>query len=239
MGSSNFPTLRSLARCFLPGVSAAEPIDLPATEVDKIRKVLRLEQGAQIAILPDDGSIIRCEFRGRQAIPLEVVLCDNEPNQFITIAQALPKGERLETVLRMGTELGVCKFILFPAIRSVVKWDDKKRSDRLKRFQSILCEAAEQSYRTRLPKIEFVDSLKTLLKTYPDAVILSESERATKPLAATGETTTLVVGPEGGWAPEELALIEDRGVTLGPLVLRTDTAGIAAAAALLFGHIQV
>src|SRR5688572_9765859 len=114
--------LRSLPRIFLPGADAAEPIDLPKEEQEKLHKVLRLPQGAHIAILPNDGSLIRCEYRARQAIPIEVVHPDTEPKLKLTVAQAFPKGDRLDTVVRMCTEIGVSGFILFPSERSVVRW---------------------------------------------------------------------------------------------------------------------
>src|SRR5437868_2166297 len=100
MDSGNSPKLRSLARVFIPGASAEGPIDLPQTEIDKLRKVLRLEQGGLMAVLPNDGSLIRCKFRGRQAIPLDVNWPKTEPEMHLVLAQALPKGDRMDTVVR-------------------------------------------------------------------------------------------------------------------------------------------
>lgn len=218
----------------MEGASMAGPIDLPRTEVDKLRKVLRLERGAPIAVLPGDGSLIRCRFEGHQAIPEVLETPRTEPALNVTIAQAFPKGDRMETVVRMGTEIGVSRFLLFPADRSVVRWDAAKLSDRVRRYEAIAREAAEQSFRTVVPQVEAAASLAEVLED-PDAVVLSELEGETKPLAApSSQRIVIVVGPEGGWSPAEVALIDNRGVTLGPRVLRTDTAGIAAAAALLF-----
>lgn len=226
--------LRALPRVFLPGLDTTqESYDLPKEEVEKFRKVLRLAEGDQIAVLPNDGSLIRCEFRAKQAWPLATEHPNTEPALKLTLAQAFPKGDRLDTILRMGTELGVSRFLLFPAERSVVRWDAAKIQERRRRFEAIIREAAEQAFRSVLPAIEVTGSLAEVIKSDPDAVILSEFEGIGKRLSPKGERMTIVVGPEGGWAPREVALIGDRGVTLGPLVLRTDTAGIAAAAALL------
>ncbi|MEQ1822575.1 MAG: RsmE family RNA methyltransferase [Fimbriimonadaceae bacterium] len=234
MDRSSFPPLRSLPRVFLPGLDAQqESYELPKEEVDKFRKVLRLDEGDQIAVLPNDGTLIRCEFRTKQAWPLATEHIETEPKHRVILAQALPKADRIEIVLRMGTELGAVGFILFPAERSVVRWDEAKVQEKARRFNSIIREAAEQSFRCILPTLRFEKSLKNLMASYPNALVLSESERATKALARTADETVLVVGPEGGWAPRETALIGDNGVTLGPLVLRTDTAGPAAIAALL------
>lgn len=227
------PSLRSLPRVFVPGAQPNEPIDLPKDEQEKLHKVLRLPQGAHIAVLPGDGSLIRCEYRARQALPIHVEHPQTERPLRVTIAQAFPKGDRVETVIRMGTELGVAAFALFPADRSVVKWDESKALDRLRRYGAIAREAAEQSYRTRLPAVEIVAGLAEVLNRWPAAIVLSESENVSATLPTPSDEATIVVGPEGGWSPREIALIGDRAVTLGPLVLRTDTAGIAVAARLL------
>lgn len=226
--------LRALPRVFLPGLDLEqESYELPKEEVDKFRKVLRLAEGDQIAVLPNDGTLIRCEFRARQAWPLATEHPNTEPALKVTLAQAFPKADRLDTILRMGTELGVSRFLLFPAERSVVRWDADKIVEKSRRFQAILREAAEQCYRSVLPTLEFAGSLKDVLAKEPDALVLSEAESTSGKLVGGNEKATVVIGPEGGWAPRELALIGDRGITLGPLVLRTDTAGIAACATLL------
>jgi 16S rRNA (uracil1498-N3)-methyltransferase len=228
------PPLRSLPRVFLPGLDTTEEsFDLPKEEVEKFRKVLRLAEGDQIAVLPNDGTLIRCELRARRAWPISTETPRTEPTKRVTIAQAFPKGDRLETVLRMGTELGVAAFELFQAERSVVRWDAEKLEGKRRRYEAIVREAAEQSFRSKLPEIAFCRDLGELLRRHPTAVVLSEVEGLTAHLPAHQDEVTLVVGPEGGWAPREIELIGDRGVTLGPLVLRTDTAGPAAAATLL------
>lgn len=232
--------LRSLPRVFIEGASSDAPIDLPKAEIEKLRKVLRLESGDEIAVLPNDGSLIRCELKGHSAMPKSVEWPDVEPKRHVTIAQALPKGERLETVLRMGTELGVSRFVVFPAIRSVARWEASRIHEKFRRLRAILTEAAEQSYRARIPEIEWLSSFQDVLKLFPKAVVLSEmeSERRSFVERVKGNEVCLVVGPEGGWDPKEVALIVDRGVTLGPLVLRTDTAGVAAACLSLLGPVR-
>jgi 16S rRNA (uracil1498-N3)-methyltransferase len=236
------PSLRALPRLFLPGVSAEAPIELPKAEIDKFRKVLRLQAGDQIAILPNDGSIIRCRFQNVVAEPIEVLWPKTEPTLDLTLLQALPKGDRLETVVRMGTELGVRKFAIFPAVRSVAKWEPKKVGEKFRRLDAIIRESAEQSFRCRLPELEWHDSLAAAFKSYPYAVVLSEVEGIensfTKALETRAQAAPLqvAIGPEGGWDPKEIALIGDRAVTLGPLVLRTDTAGVTAAALALLGN---
>ncbi len=220
---------------FLPGVSIDEPIELPKEELDKLRKVLRLSSGAEIAVLPDNGSLVRCKLQGHNAVPEAVEWPDTEPALTLTLAQALPKGDKIDEIIRACTELGVSRFVLFPSDRTVVRWDEKKTASRLQRLQVISREAAEVSFRTKLPVFEWLPNLERVLSERPDAIVLSEVEGLSPKLAVTSEQMTIVVGPEGGWSPRELALIGNRGVSLGPRVLRVDHAGAAASALLLLG----
>jgi 16S rRNA (uracil1498-N3)-methyltransferase len=219
----------------VPGADAGSDIELPKEEVDKLRKVLRLGPGAQIAVLPNDGTLIRCEFGSRTARPLEILYPETEPQMHLTLAQALPKGDKLDEIVRACTEIGVSRFLLFPSERTIVRWDEKKKIEKLHRLETIAREAAEVSYRTRLPIIELAKDLAEVLRIEPNAIVLSEVEGVSEPLKSAGGAMTIIVGPEGGWASKELAMIGARGVTLGPRVLRVDHAGAAAAAILLLG----
>jgi 16S rRNA (uracil1498-N3)-methyltransferase len=218
---------------FVPGANPVDPIELPKEEVDKLRKVLRLAEGDPIAVLPNDGSVIRCEFRDSKAWPKDIERPPTEPDLKVTLAQALPKADRIDTIIRMGTEIGISHFIFFGADRSVVKWDEAKRHERLRRLVVIAREAAEQSFRMIIPTVSFEKDLNAILNNHANAIVLSEVEGVQSKLTRSSDAMTIVVGPEGGWSPRELGLIGDRGVTLGPRVLRTDTAGPAAAAVLL------
>ena len=228
--------LRSLPRIFVPGASSSGPIPLPQDEIDKLRKVLRLAQGAEIAVLPNNGTVVRCRFEHREAVPIEVVRPETEAELDVAIAQALPKGDKLDEIVRTCTEIGVKRFVLFPSDRTVVKWDAKKTGQRLQRLETIAREASEISFRTRLPVFELRNDLSSVLEGDPDAVVLSESEGLARVLPKPTGPICLVVGPEGGWSPREMALIGDRGVTLGPRVLRVDHAAAAAASILLLAH---
>ena len=228
--------LRSLPRVFVPGASPDGLIELPKDELDKLRKVLRLSPGAEIAVLPDDGTLIRCKLLPHHAEPLDVHTPDTEPKRKITLAQSLPKGDKLDEIVRACTEIGVSHFCLFSSDRTVVKWDERKTIDRVRRLQTIAMEAAEVSFRTRIPEFSVMSGLAPVLRHYPDAYVLSEVEGLGKSLSTADDEATIVVGPEGGWSQLELKLIGNRGVTLGPRVLRVDHAGPAAAAILLLDH---
>ena len=225
--------LRGLPRVFIPGASPDGPIQLPKEELDKLRKVLRLSPGAEIAVLPNDGTLIQCRLQPLHADPIAVHLPETEPKIHVTLAQSLPKGDKLDEIIRACTEIGVSRFVLFSSDRTVVKWDEKKTVDRVSRLQTIAREAAEVSFRTRLPEFAVVPNLAAVLRAYPEALVLSEVEGISPTLSTHEESVTIVVGPEGGWSQLELKLIANRGVTLGPRVLRVDHAGPAAAAILL------
>lgn len=233
MGGGSVRSLRSLPRIFVPGADPSERIELPSAEVDKLRKVLRLSSGAEIAILPNDGSVVRCVFDGRGAVPVETTMPEVEPSVRVTLAQALPKGDKLDEIVRACTGIGVSEFLVFPSERSVMRWEPAKRTSRLERLRAIARESSEVSFRTRVPVIRWLDSLEQVLAGAPKAQVLSEVEGTPRFLDGTVSETVLVVGPEGGWSPAEIATIGNRAVTLGPRVLRVEHAGPAAAALVL------
>ncbi len=225
--------LRALPRVFVEGATLEEPVELPDDELVKLRKVLRLSAGSHIAVLPNDGSLLKCKFTGRNADPLEQFWPESESEVRLTVAQALPKGDKLEEIVRACTELGVDRFLLFHSDRTVVRWDEKKVADRIRRLNSIAREACEISFRTRLPEIEWLGSLREVLQEEPKAIVLSEKEGVRRLLSPIARHGCIVVGPEGGWSQPEHLIIDDRSITLGPRVLRVDHAAAAAAAVLL------
>lgn len=233
MGSRIPAPLRSLPRAFVSGIpeELPETILLPDEEYSKFYKVLRMKSGDEVALLPGDGRLVRCRLEGHSAVPTETVRPETESRVKLTLCLAMPKNEKLDESVRMGSELGVAQFVVFPSERTVVKWDDKKREARLRRLRAIAREAAEVSFRTLLPKITLRESLGEVLTEFDSAQVLSEVEGTPRHIAIKDEAT-LVIGPEGGWAPREVETIGDRAVTLGPRVLRVDTA-VAAACALM------
>jgi len=234
MDRSNFLPLRSLPRVFLANIPVDfRPIEIPAEEYQKFHKVLRLGNGDQVAILPGDGRILRCELEGHYAVPLEEQFPRTEPSTHLTLIQALPRMDKLENIVRLGTEIGVSHFVFFHSDRTVVRWDQKKLQEKMYRLRVIATESAEVSYRMHLPEMSQLKNLKVVLEQFSKALVLDESEKTTQPLQSSSEKVELVVGPEGGWSPRESEWIGDRGVTLGPRVLRVETAAVSAVALVL------
>lgn len=230
----NEPSVRALPRVFLPGIEAEAPFELPSAERERFRKVLRLETGDLVGLLPNDGTLVVARLDGRYAIPERRVTVDTEASRQLTLVQALPKGEKLEEIVRAATEIGVARFVIFPSERSVVRWDAGKIQGKLDRLSLILRESAELAFRTRLPKLIWADSLDEVLTNVPQVAALSEYESVMDPLTPSTDVQAIAVGPEGGWTQREHDRFT-RHLTLGPRVLRTEHAGPAAAAILLLG----
>lgn len=167
----------------------------------------------------------------------------------VTIASGLPKGDKWEWIIQKGTELGASQFVPFIAVRSVVKWEEKKSSKKLERWKKIAKEAAEQSHRQIIPEIEKPVSFIELLKlgesfshkaiAYEEAAKDDEKGNFAQMLASCspGDQLLLVFGPEGGIADEEAAKLKSHGFTLcglGPRILRTETAPLYALSAVSY-----
>lgn len=233
------PPLRSLPRLFLPDLEpGSTTFSLPPEELRKLRDVLRLRSGSEIAVLPNDGTVLRCRLAGQQAELIAVETPATEAARPVTVAIAHCRPEALEQAVRMTAELGVQRILLFPSDRSVTRWGEEKLLAKLGRLRAIAREACEVAFRVRLPQVDRIASLDRILETYPAALVLSESESVERSLAAgLAETKepVLVIGPEGGWSPREADRIAHHAVTLGPRVLRVDTAAVCAVTLALYG----
>lgn len=167
----------------------------------------------------------------------------------VTIANGLPKGDKLELVIQKGTELGAEMFIPFNAARSIVKWDEKKGQKKVERWNKIAKEAAEQSHRSFLPEVtaplSFSELLKESGKYHHKLVAYEESAKegersafaqALRKMNA-GESVLVLFGPEGGLSEKEIDKLTECGFVccaLGPRILRTETAPLYALSAISY-----
>ena len=156
----------------------------------------------------------------------------------LTLLQGLPKGDKLELVLQKGTELGVAAF--FPVVTARAVSRPKDAEAKAQRWRKIVSEAARQCGRADVPEVAAPGPLADAVAALPKdtrLLVLDEEERALRLSdALTDAPLALVVGPEGGLSREEVAQLKAAGgvsVTLGPRVLRTETAALAALAVLL------
>ncbi|MEP6851456.1 MAG: 16S rRNA (uracil(1498)-N(3))-methyltransferase [bacterium] len=178
--------------------------------------------------------------KGALRLRCAVVVVEPVPDPRLVVVQALPKGERAELAVELLTELGADEIVPWAASRSVVQWRGDRAARALERWQRTAAEAGKQSRRARWPEVTAAATTAAVAERLSGAAAgLVLHEDATEPLAAVGLPASgeivVVVGPEGGVSPEELAAFTDAGaipVRLGIPVLRTSTAGGAALAAL-------
>lgn len=223
-----------------------ESIMLPEDVQHHLTRVLRLEAGATFrlfdgsgrvaeAVLQDDGRACLCHIHDSLPAPCQ-----------IRLIQGIPKGDKTELILQKGTELGVSQFHLVTTERSVVRF--KSNSRQTLRWQKIIQEAARQSGQYHLPGLQCSNSLKDALREDPADLKLLLWEQCETPLAdVLGDNRcrqiSVIVGPEGGITEAEAAEAVSHGyrpVSLGPRILRTETAGLAIIAVLqyLYGDLS-
>ncbi|MFF8727430.1 16S rRNA (uracil(1498)-N(3))-methyltransferase [Streptomyces sp. NPDC015171] len=208
--------------------------------------VKRLRAGEDVVLTDGrgrwaEGVVKAAEGKDRLVVELGPVRDEPPAAPRITVVQALPKGDRGELAVETMTEVGVDAIVPWQASRCITQWKGDRGLKALGKWRATAREAGKQSRRVRFPEVADAATTKqvgALLAGADFAAVLHESgdaPLATAELPAAGEIV-LVVGPEGGVSPEELALFAEAGAepyVLGPTVLRTSTAGTAAAALLL------
>ncbi len=207
--------------------------------------VRRLLPGEAVVLSDGAGRTAHCKViaAAKNRLELDVldVHDDPPPPQRLVVVQALPKSDRGERAVETMTEVGVDVIVPWAAARSVAQWRGERTEKALARWQATAREAAKQARRSWLPDITELAStsqVAELIRAAAVAVMLHEEATAaigSIRLPATGDIL-LIVGPEGGLTPEEIAGFSGAGAQparLGPTVLRTSTAGTVAATALL------
>ncbi len=232
-----------------PAWIQANIVTITGPQAHQIARVLRMRPGERIIVLDNSGWEIETQLISveRDTVRGEVLhrrLSAAEPRTKISLYQSVLKGNRFEWVLQKGTELGVVEFVPLiteRCILSEVGAVEKKRQ----RWERIIQEAAEQSRRGRKPALHeplfFPQGCERARQVGGLALIPWEEEEAVSLRQALSAaplfTVHLFIGPEGGFTPAEVDLARRYGlqpVTLGPRILRAETAGIAAVAAILF-----
>ena len=234
-------TIRVLA----PGLPAAGgSFELPAGAAAHVARVLRLVAGDELVLFDGAGqeaAATIAEIRGSSVhVNLTVpAVVDRESPLSLTLVQGVSRGERMDLVMQKATELGVARLIPVMTERSVVKLDAAQAAKRLQHWQGVVAAACEQSGRTWLPEVL---PPQPLLKWLAQPAKEGEQRFLLHPGSSTRardlpalRSATLLIGPEGGLAPQEreaalLAGFQD--LSLGPRILRTETAALAALAAL-------
>lgn len=213
-----------------PEALAGARFPVPPSIERQVRGVLRLTNGDRVVLLPGDGTQAVCRLDGADCVVEERSSVSSEPRHRLTVVQALLKGDALEEVVQHATEIGVAAFKLIVTERCVAREISPRR---LERLRSIAREAAEQSERGIVPPIAEPVSLHAALA--PGSVLLYERHEGAG-LSRLEAPESVIIGPEGGFSPDEVTAAAQAGVVvagLGPRILRSQTVAVAAAAVIL------
>lgn len=229
-----------------------EKIILDGESARHIAKSLRMRVGDVICVTDGGGDDYGCQIE--EITKDEVVLkvcykqaCESEPSCRVTIYQGVPKSSKMEDIIQKCVELGVCEIVPTLTKRCVSRPDDKAAGKKNQRYQKIALEAAQQSGRGIVPKIENMKTLRQAIAEDESDVKIVFYEGGGEKLAdivkPDTESVSIFIGPEGGFEQEEVEQIEaSSGVraTLGKRILRTQTAPVAALTAimLLTGNLE-
>ena len=232
------------SRFFCPQPLAPNSLaDLPAAAAHHALRVLRLSVGDAVTLFNGEGG----EYPGRIAEAGRAVRVqlgawgdiERESPLDMTLAQALPSGDKMDWVVQKAVELGVARIQPLLASRSVVRLAGERAARRVEHLRQVAISACEQCGRNRLPEIAPILDLQQWLGHLPQdnemQRLLLSPQGGCRPRELAGRRFLLLVGPEGGLDKEEAAAARRAGfadLSLGPRILRTETAGPAALAAL-------
>ena len=198
-------------------------------DANHLGRAIRMKAGERLRVSTDQGRNFICEAVSESA--------DTEVSNRIVLYQAIPKGTRMETIIEKAVELGVSEIVPVDMKFCIVKLDDKKKKSKVERWQKIADSAAKQSKRSKLPIVRPVMSYKEAvyelisldisLVPYENAQGVSHTKDALSQVTP-GKSVGVLIGPEGGFAPEEIDMVREdcEIITLGKRILRTDTAAI-------------
>lgn len=229
-------------RFYFPGVLPhSGEVTLPPAATHHALKVLRLGSDDVVVLFDGSGGELHARLDVRASLAVAVDGQWHEVNREspldIVLVQALTSGDKMDWVVQKAVELGAVGIIPVQAARSVSRLDDKRADKKLEHWKQIVIAACEQCGRNRLPFVAPVQSLAAYLAQAQEAVrlVLVPGGEILSAIQPVPSSIHFLVGPEGGWSDEELSLCLHTGsrtVGLGPRVLRTETAGLAALAAL-------
>ena len=225
------------------GARVGDAVTLTGSEAHHAAAVRRVRSGEQVTVGDGRGAWLtgECEAVTPREVVVRITHRIDTPaaTPRIVLAQALAKGDRDELAVQAATELGVDEIVPWQAARSISRWDSAKAEKGRTRWASIVREAAKQAHRAWIPDVAALETTAALAGRGAASVILVLEPTAPRRLTELGvraddpRDVVLVVGPEGGIAPEELEAFGRSGATLarlGDTVLRTSTAGPAALA---------
>lgn len=234
----------SLPRLFADGpLAGRERVTLGADAARYVGRVLRARRGDSLTVFDGNGGAFRATVMRVTKSELELELGefdagDVESPLAVRLIQGVSRGDRMDTVVQKATELGVTRLTPLESEFSVVRLDEERTAKRLKHWRKVAASACEQCGRNRLPAIEAPKTLPAVAGEPQDPettrlVFVPGAATPLDDLPASCASIEILIGPEGGLSPGEQALAVEAGftpTTLGPRILRTETAAIAALA---------
>lgn len=234
-----------------PGNIADGRIFIDGSDVNHIKNVLRMKPDEELLISDGTGKDYLCRISdiSDHEIICSIIseeVCRSEPTVRFYLFQGLPKADKMEMIIQKSVELGVYSIIPVETARSVVKYDDKKKKNRVERWQKISEGAAKQSGRGIIPEVGEITSFKNALKAAAGLDMILIPYENFKDMKATreaigrikpGMSVGIFIGPEGGFAGEEVDSAVSAGaerICLGSRILRTETAPLMLLSVLMF-----
>ncbi|NCT69397.1 MAG: 16S rRNA (uracil(1498)-N(3))-methyltransferase [Xanthomonadaceae bacterium] len=234
-----------LTRCHVDApLSVGTSLALPETAANHLARVLRLREGDACVLFNGDGHDYdaRLTAISKRGVLTDIVgarTVDNESPLHVTLLQGIARGEKMDLILQKATELGVAAIVPVMAERTEVKLDAERTEKRVAHWRSVIASACEQSGRARLPSLSAPASLADAARDVGTGATKLTLDPTGDVSLATVEIASgavvVAIGPEGGWSPRDRDTLSAAGFTglrLGPRILRTETAGLAAIAAL-------
>ena len=221
----------------------ADSVELEGPASHYLTRVLRLSEGDSLVLFNGDGSDYSAEVSGitKKHVLVRILGSKKPGNESplkITLVQAICRGERMDYVLQKATELGVHSIQPLKSHRIEVRLDETRQAKRMKHWQGVVISACEQSGRARVPEVKTPLSLAewvTSTVKSPGLMLDPVAEKRLSDVSVTLDSISILVGPEGGFTDEEISSARANDVmpvSLGPRILRTETAGPAAIAVL-------
>ena len=234
-----------LTRCYVEhALHTGSELDLPENAANHLIRVLRLREGDPCVLFNGDGHdyqalVVSAGKRDARVRIESSQKLENESPLSITLVQGIARGEKMDLILQKATELGVAAVIPVEAERTEVKLDAARAAKRIQHWHSVMVSACEQSGRAVVPSLAPPTALAKLQPLLAeDALRLTldpQGQHGLRGLSLDSRSLVLAIGPEGGWSPRDRQVLEGfgfQGLRLGPRILRTETAGLAAIAAL-------
>ena len=241
-----------MSRFYVPKEAVnGNKIIIGGKEAHHILDVMRLKVSDRVTVFDGTGK----EYTGivreadRRSLSLEITATRdvaNKKNCYVTLIQAIPKKDKMDHIIEKATELGVERIVPVVTERTIPDWGDSKKTSAVERWRKISLEAAKQCGRADIPEIGPIAGMKEAINSvegYDLKLMAALSDKAVKLKDALkpcrNGKVAVAIGPEGDFTAEEISLSEKNGfkvVTLGPRVLKSDTAALAALAAINYEY---